>query len=176
VTLEYRRDGRTLSATIQPIFDKEGGPGRWMIGVYASFRVVVIQLPFPQALAESTRENIKGATLIYQFLRGIVERRMSPKSISGPIGIAQYAGAAARLGVWPFLSLMAMVSLNLAVINLLPVPILDGGVILMLLVEMTMRRDLSLRVKETLFKLGFVFLMVVMAFVIYNDIAKTLPG
>jgi regulator of sigma E protease len=138
--------------------------------------VVVIQLPFPQALAESTRENIKGATLIYQFLRGIVERRMSPKSISGPIGIAQYAGAAARLGVWPFLSLMAMVSLNLAVINLLPVPILDGGVILMLLVEMTMRRDLSLRVKETLFKLGFVFLMVVMAFVIYNDIAKTLPG
>jgi len=69
-----------------------------------------------------------------------------------------------------------MVSLNLAVINLLPVPILDGGVILMLLVEMTMRRDLSLRVKETLFKLGFVFLMVVMAFVIYNDIAKTLPG
>ena len=75
-----------------------------------------------------------------------------------------------------FLGLMAMVSLNLAVFNLLPIPILDGGVILMLLVEMTMRRDLSLRVKETLFKLGFVFLMVVMAFVIYNDIAKTLPG
>ena len=101
---------------------------------------------------------------------------MSPKSISGPIGIAHYAGDAAREGVLPFLGLMAMVSLNLAVINLLPIPILDGGVILMLLVEMVMRRDLSLRVKETLFKLGFVFLMVVMAFVIYNDIAKSLPG
>ena len=75
-----------------------------------------------------------------------------------------------------FLGLMAMVSLNLAVFNLLPIPILDGGVILMLLVEMLMRRDLSLRVKETVFKLGFVFLMAVMVFVLYNDISKMLPG
>jgi regulator of sigma E protease len=175
VTLDYRRDGRDYSATVQPIFDKTGGPGRWMIGVYPDFRVALIQLPFPNALSESVRQNVKSAGLIFQFLKGIAERRMSPKSISGPIGIAQYAGEAAREGVLPFLGLMAMVSLNLAVVNLLPIPILDGGVILMLLVEMVMRRDLSLRVKETLFKLGFVFLMVVMAFVIYNDIAK-LPG
>ena len=70
---------------------------------------------------------------------------------------------------------MAMVSLNLAIFNLLPIPILDGGVILLLLVEMIMRRDLSLRVKEAVFKLGFVFLMAIMAFVIYNDISKMLP-
>jgi regulator of sigma E protease len=176
VALEYRRDTRILSVTIQPIFDKAGGPGRWMIGVFPDYRVVLTQLPFPQALAESVRQNVKSATLIYQFLKGIAERRMSPRSISGPIGIAHFAGEAAREGVLPFLGLMAMVSLNLAVINLLPIPILDGGVILMLVVEMIMRRDLSLRVKETLFKLGFVFLMVVMAFVIYNDIAKSLPG
>lgn len=176
VTLDYRRDGRNYSVTVQPIFDKTGGQGRWMIGVYPDFRVVMTQLAFPQAMSESVRQNVKGATLIFQFLKGIAERRMSPKSISGPIGIAHYAGEAAREGVLPFLGLMAMVSLNLAVVNLLPIPILDGGVILMLLVEMIMRRDLSLRVKETLFKLGFVFLMVVMAFVIYNDIAKSLPG
>jgi regulator of sigma E protease len=176
VILDYRRDGHDYSVAVQPIFSKEGGPGRWMIGVYPDYRVVLTELPFPQALAESVRQNVKSATLIFQFLKGIAEQRMSPKSISGPIGIAHYAGEAAREGVLPFLSLMAMVSLNLAVINLLPIPILDGGVILMLLVEMIMRRDLSLRVKETLFKLGFVFLMVVMAFVIYNDIAKSLPG
>ena len=70
---------------------------------------------------------------------------------------------------------MAMVSLNLAIFNLLPIPILDGGVILMLLVEMLMRRDLSLRVKEAVFKVGFVFLMVVVVFVIYNDISKIFP-
>jgi regulator of sigma E protease len=176
VTLEYKRDGKMYSVSVQPIFSKEGGPGRWMIGVYPDYRVVMTVLPFPQALGESVRQNVKSATLIFQFLKGIAEHRMSPKSISGPIGIAHYAGEAAREGLLPFLALMAMVSLNLAVINLLPIPILDGGVILMLLVEMIMRRDLSLRVKETLFKLGFVFLMAVMAFVIYNDIAKTLPG
>ena len=176
VTLDYRRDGRTYSVSVQPIFSKEGGPGRWMIGVYPDYRVVMTVLPFPQALGESVRQNVKSAALIFQFLKGIAEHRMSPKSISGPIGIAHYAGTAAREGLLPFLALMAMVSLNLAVINLLPIPILDGGVILMLLVEMVMRRDLSLRVKETLFKLGFVFLMAVMAFVIYNDIAKTFPG
>ena len=67
---------------------------------------------------------------------------------------------------------MSMVSLNLAIFNLLPIPILDGGVILMLLIEMLMRRDLSLNVKEAVFKVGFVFIMVVVAFVIYNDILQ----
>jgi regulator of sigma E protease len=71
---------------------------------------------------------------------------------------------------------MAAVSLNLAVFNLLPIPILDGGTILMLAIEMVMRRDLSLQLKENIFKLGFVFLMMVVAFVLYNDISKLLPS
>jgi regulator of sigma E protease len=176
VILDYTREGRAESVTVQPIFDKAGGSGRWLIGVFPDFRVVLTQLALPQAFAESVKQNVKNASLIFQFIKGIVERRMSPKSISGPIGIAQLSGEAAREGVLPFLTLMAMVSLNLAVFNLLPIPILDGGVILMLLVEMIVRRDLSLRVKETVFKLGFVFLMAIMAFVIYNDISKILPG
>jgi regulator of sigma E protease len=71
---------------------------------------------------------------------------------------------------------MCMVSLNLAIFNLLPIPILDGGVILMLLVEMMMQRDLSLNVKEAVFKVGFVCIMVIVAFAIYNDISKILPA
>ena len=71
---------------------------------------------------------------------------------------------------------MAVVSLNLAVFNLLPIPILDGGVILVLLVEMAMQRELDQAVKEMVFKLGFVFLMAIVVFVLYNDIAKMLPG
>jgi regulator of sigma E protease len=70
---------------------------------------------------------------------------------------------------------MAAVSLNLAIFNLLPIPILDGGVMLMLLVEMLLRRDLSLRIKEAIVRVGFVFLMMVVVFVLYNDIAKMLP-
>ncbi|MCX6619475.1 MAG: site-2 protease family protein, partial [Acidobacteria bacterium] len=72
--------------------------------------------------------------------------------------------------------LMAMVSLNLAIFNLLPIPILDGGVIVLLLLEMVMRRDLSMQVTEAVFKLGFVFLMAVVVFVLYNDITKIIPA
>jgi regulator of sigma E protease len=97
---------------------------------------------------------------------------MSPKNLTGPIGIAQLSGEAAREGPSAFVLLMSMVSLNLAIFNLLPIPILDGGVILMLFVEMIMHRDLSLNVKEAVFKVGFVAIMVILVFAIYNDISR----
>jgi regulator of sigma E protease len=81
----------------------------------------------------------------------------------------------AREGPASFIIFMAAVSLQLFIFNLLPVPILDGGVILMLLIEMSMRRDLDLRVKEAVIRAGLVFLMMVVVFVIYNDISKILP-
>ena len=146
-----------------------------MIGVQMEPRVVFVKLALPEAVFQSVRHNLNNASLIYQFLRGLVERRMSPRQLEGPIRIAQLSGDAAREGASAFIGLMAMVSLNLAIFNLLPIPILDGGVILLLLVEMLMRRDLSLPVKETVIKLGFVFLMAVVVFVLYNDISKILP-
>jgi len=113
--------------------------------------------------------------LIVKSLEGIVQRKMSAKSLQGPIGIAQMSGDAAREGPIQYFLLMAAVSLNLAIFNLLPVPILDGGVMLMLFVEMLLRRDLDMKVKETVVKVGFVFLMFVVVFVIYNDISKIFP-
>jgi len=175
VTIVFERNGERRQVTMQPIYSSGGdGPERWMIGVLPQPRMVMTQLSLPEALRESIHQNIKGATLIFQFLRGIAEQRMSPKSIQGPIGIARLSGDAAREGAFAFFGLMAMVSLNLAIFNLLPIPILDGGVIMTLVIEMVMRRDLSLRVKETIFKLGFVFLMAVMVFVIFNDISNML--
>ncbi len=175
--IEYERNGQKQSVTVQPTYAKIDGPARWMIGVIPmpKYNVVNVSLSFPNALRESLRRNGKGALLIVNFLKGMVERRMSPKNITGPIGIAQLSGWAAREGAGTFIALMSDVSLNLAIFNLLPIPILDGGIILMLLVEMTMQRDLSLSVKEAVFKVGFVFIMVLVAFVIYNDIAKMLP-
>jgi regulator of sigma E protease len=175
VEILFSRQGVRDKAMVQPAYNTLQGPGRWMIGVQLEPRYVLIQLPLGQAFLESVRQNVRYGSLIYQFLRGIVERRMSPRSLEGPIRIAQLSGEAAREGPGAFVGLMAMVSLNLAIFNLLPIPILDGGVILLLLVEMIMRRDLSLQVKEAVFKLGFVFLMVVVAFVLYNDISKILP-
>jgi regulator of sigma E protease len=172
VEIVYSRNGQTAKTTVQPELTKSDGSDKWMIGVSLQPRVVFVSLAFPQALTESVRQNVKSAGFIYEFLRGIVERRMSPKSLEGPIRIAQLSGEAARQGPAVYLGLAAMLSLNLAIVNLLPIPILDGGVILLLLVEMFMRRDLSLRVKEAALKLGFVFLMGVVAFAIYNDISK----
>jgi len=172
VQIAYKRNGQTHQAAVTPAKKNMDGNEQWMIGVSLEPKLVITKLSFPEAIAESTRQNTKYAGLIYSMLRGIVEHRTSAKSLVGPIGIAQLSGEAAREGPIPFFGLMAMVSLNLAVVNMLPIPILDGGVILLLLIEMFMRRDLSLRVKETVFKLGFVFLMAVVAFVIYNDISK----
>jgi regulator of sigma E protease len=176
--IEYEREGRRISANVTPVFDKKDGPARWMIGVgpglkphYANTR-----LSLPAALEESLSENAKGATMIGKFLQGMVQRRMSPKNLTGPIGMIELSGDAARLGPSAFLGLMSMVSLNLAIFNLLPIPILDGGLILLLLVEMVMHRDLSLTVKEAVFKVGFVFIMLVVAFVLYNDISRYLPA
>ncbi|HLG95264.1 MAG TPA: RIP metalloprotease RseP [Bryobacteraceae bacterium] len=172
VEIVYSRNGQTHTVQVTPAMSNAEGADRWMIGVSLTPRVVFVSLPFPQALAESLRQNGKSTTFIYSFLRGVVERRMSPKSAAGPIGIAQMSGEAAREGPAAYLGLASVLSLNLAIVNLLPVPILDGGVILLLLIEIFMRRDLSLRVKEAALKLGFVFLMAVVAFAIYNDISK----
>jgi regulator of sigma E protease len=176
--IEYERAGQRYKVWVTPEFSKMDGPARWMIGVgpQQKLHIVTTQLGFAAALTESVRHNAKGAMLMVQFLKGMVERRISSKNLSGPIGIGVMAGDAARQGLTTFLTLMSMVSLQLAIFNLLPIPILDGGVILMLLVEMIMQRDLSLRVKEKVFQVGFVCIMVIVAFVIYNDISKILPA
>ncbi len=173
VPIVYNRGGQVGTLTVVPRYAQD--EKRWMIGVRQEERMEFIALPFPNALRESFLENARYATIIFQMLKGIVERRMSPRSLSGPVEMARASREAAEEGPMAFLGLMAMVSLNLAVFNLLPIPILDGGVILMLLVEMLMRRDLSMQVKEAVLKLGFVFLMVVVAFVLYSDISKILP-
>jgi len=176
----YIRNGQQHEVSVQPEYSRSDGQPRWMIGVrpLPKVKIITTRLAFPEALAESVRENEEGATLIVKVLQGMIERRMSTKTLTGPIGLGQLSGQAAKQGPSAYFSLMSMVSLNLAIFNLLPIPILDGGTILMLLIEMIMRRDLSLNVKELVFKVGFVFIMVLMAFVIFQDISKIVmpPG
>jgi regulator of sigma E protease len=176
--IEVLRNGLRQDVTVQPVYAKLDGPPRWMIGVgpQQKLKLITTRLSLPEALNESLRENAKDAVLFGQVVRGIVERRMSPKTIAGPIGIAQISGEAAREGPSAFVMLMAMLSMQLAILNLLPIPILDGATILMLFVEMIMQRDLSLNVKDAVLKVGFVFIMMLLAFVIYNDISRILPA
>lgn len=169
VDVTFVREGAFQKISVTPVATADtGGQGR--IGI--KFGYEVVKLPFPQAMVESVRWNSQRATLIFQVIDSIVERRMSPKTLEGPIGIAKRSKEAAHEGAVSFFDLMAMVSLNLAIFNLLPIPLLDGGVLLLLFIEIVIRRDMSLQFKEAVFKLGFVFLMMIVVFVLYNDISK----
>lgn len=179
VILEYQRGTVTHSVAMNPVYKSLEGTTRWMIGVSSDVKwnIQKTKLSFPAAFAESLRVNRRYGMLIVELLRGMIERRMPVKNLQGPVGIAQQATQAAQEGPATFLTLMSMVSLNLAILNLLPIPILDGAMILTLLIEMVMGRDISLNVKETMLKVGFVFLMMLMVFVLYNDIVRRItPG
>jgi regulator of sigma E protease len=175
VRLVVSRKGQQREVTVVPVRKEVEGQQRWMIGVEMQAKFEVVKLPFPQAAAEAVKTSAQNVKWIFRAIEGVVERRVSPKTFLGPVRIAQVSGEAAREGPATFIGLMALISVNLAVVNLMPIPIMDGGVILMLLIEMLLRRDLDLKVKEAVIKVGFVFLMVVLVFVIYNDISKILP-
>jgi regulator of sigma E protease len=97
------------------------------------------------------------------------------RTVDGPIGIMRATSDFWEQGWTALLALVAMISLNLGLMNLLPIPILDGGVMLLLLVEGVMRQDLSLAFKERVIQVSFVFLLTLMVFVLYNDVIKLLP-
>ena len=134
--------------------------------------VHVDRLPLGAAVTESSQENLKSAVMIRDVLKGMAERRVSPKSLQGPIGIGQQVGMAARDSIWTLLRLMAMISINLGIFNLLPIPILDGGMILFLLIESVMRRDINQQLKERVYQVAFVCLLVFAVMVIFNDVTK----
>lgn len=173
VQLDVLRKGQPQHLSVTPS-PNDNPKLPWHIGIGFRSPVQMVKLSFVPAFRESLQFNRQNATMIFQVLQSIVARRVSPKNLSGPIGIAQMSSEAAQEGLSTFLGLMAIVSLNLAIFNLLPIPILDGGTLLLLFIEMLLQREVSLQVKETVFKLGFVFLMMVVVFVIYNDISRIL--
>jgi regulator of sigma E protease len=179
VQLTVVRDGQTLNFQVQPVLAKTESPSekRYRIGFQNAAEMKVSQLSFTEAFHHSLEENKKNSVLIMHLVEKLVERKISMRAVSGPIGIAQQAGEAAQEKGWiPLLLLTCGISLNLGIFNLLPIPILDGGVILLLFVESLMRRDISLHIKERIYQAAFVFLVLFAAMVIYNDLAKTLPG
>jgi len=151
--------------------------GRRIVGIERFVTpTVMIKETFDDALRRSINKNAEYGTLIFQVLGKLVTRQASMKSLDGPIGIARVAGQSYEAGFAPLLMLMAMISLNLGLMNLLPIPILDGGVMILLIVEAVMGHDLSLALKERIVQVSFVFLLTLMGFVIYNDVMKLLPA
>ncbi|MGA6987443.1 MAG: RIP metalloprotease RseP [Terriglobales bacterium] len=172
------RNGQKFTFKVQPILSAGNPPGemRYRIGL-ASNPTKVVKLPFPEAVRRSVAECVKNSSLILELLQKMVQHKVSMRQVDGPIGIGSAVGAAAREEGWtPLLFVSAIISLNLGVMNLLPIPILDGGVILLLLIESLMQREISLPIKERIYQAAFVFLVLFAVTVIYNDIVKTLPG
>ena len=168
MTVSVSRDGATRDLAITP--GKKGQNG--YLGVMPVDETRSIKPTAMQALSMSLRHNVQTAGLILETVWGLITRETSPKQLMGPVAIAQLSGESAQLGLIALLSLMAMISLNLGLVNLLPIPILDGGHIFIMALEGIARRDFSMRVKEKMLMAGFVLLMMLMVTVIYNDLTR----
>jgi regulator of sigma E protease len=175
VQITVIRHGQSQTFTIQPVLaDLTGGEKRYRVGI-TSNPTKVVSLPLGAAFARSLERNKQGSLLILELLKKMVQRKMSIRAIEGPIGIGRAAGdAAVKKGWTPLLELTSAISLNLGIFNLLPIPIMDGGVILLLFVESLMRKDISMPIKERIYQAAFVFLVLFAVMVIYNDLIKTL--
>ncbi len=168
------RQGQQLTLPITP---KKLPGGNGEVGYRLGFQTSpmpsdVVHLPFGQAVRQSLRDCADNSTLILRVLKGMFTRQVAVKSVSGPVGMAQMIDVAAKNGSWTLLGLMSMISINLGILNLMPFPVLDGGMILFLLIEAAMRRDVNQMVKERVYQVAFVCLILVAVLVMYNDITK----
>lgn len=170
VDVQVVRDGQTVVVPVVP--KNEGGAGK--IGVQIGF----YQRYSPgRAIVESVRYNVQTVEDTFRILGKIFTRELSAKgALAGPIEIAAQSGNAARRGFKDLLLLMGFISMSIAIMNLMPIPILDGGQIFILGVEGVIRRDLSMRLKEIISQVGFVMILLLMFVVIYFDLMKHLPA
>jgi regulator of sigma E protease len=173
--LTILRNGATLPLQITPqLADVGDGTKDYRLGFsYLPPPVKVERLPLGKAMAASWQFNKKNSLLIVEVLKRLFTRQVSVKSLQSPIGIGQDIHQAAQMPGWmPLIRLMSAISLNLGIFNLLPIPILDGGMILFLLIETIMRRDVNQQVKERIYQVAFVCILAFFAFVIFNDLTR----
>jgi regulator of sigma E protease len=168
MTLEIEREGGELSVDVTP--RSEDGKGR--LGVHLGLPSVHRDLGVIEAFQAALDENLSNSLMLFHVLKRMITREVPLRTVSGPIGIAQVAKTALSDSPRTFIWLMGFFSLQLGILNLLPIPVLDGGHIMILGIEGLIRRELSDRLKERVMQFGFVFLLAFMSVVIYLDILK----
>ncbi len=173
--IAYRRDGQTRVTQIQPRHDPDGS---WKVGVSvaADLKEVTERFPPGQAVVEGWRLVERDFRTTLAILGRLFVGRASLKTMSGPLDIAKFSGEAARTGAVPLVAFMAAISLQLAIFNILPIPVLDGGHLFLLTIEGAVRRDFSLAVKERILQVGFLMILALMSVILYNDLAKNMPA
>ncbi len=173
IQFTVQRDGKNISFDITPMRGLSmDGSSVWQVGVSPKVQEKFERQSILTAAKVATVQTTVGIKEIGMVLGGLFTGKVKIRQLTSVVGIARESGRAAKRGPVDLIWLMAVISLNLGLLNLLPIPILDGGHVLMLAIEGILRRDLSLAVKERFVQVGLVFLLGIFAFVMYSDIFK----
>jgi len=172
ITLTVLRGTEELEIAVTP----RGEKGEAKIGVPLIPPSKIEHLGPVAAFSTATRECKRMTFETFRIIGRLLTGKTSVKQVSGPIGIAQISGEAARSGLDSLIWFMGLISLQLGIFNLLPIPILDGGHLTIIGFESIIRRDLSLKIKERILEVGFYALILLMVVVLFNDIVKILPN
>lgn len=166
------REGRRIPLKIQPVYSAEAG--RWIIGIVTNRRSIgpqeVYRYGFLESIVLGTKENIKLAKLTFEVLYRLVTLKLSYKVLGGPIVIAKVSAEAAALGLANFLYFMAFLSLQLSILNILPIPVLDGGHLFFIGLEAIRRRPVGIKIRSIANQAGFVILVTFMVLITLKDI------
>jgi regulator of sigma E protease len=174
--VDVRRNGKMVALEIQPAQQKdEDGHLAWKIGAGNEGQWAYRRMNLLTSLKESSLGTVDVTWKVIGVVGKLFSGKMSVSQLMGPVGIADMAGQAVQEGAFAVVSLMAVISLELGILNLLPIPILDGGHLFLLTVEGIRRKDLSLAFKERFIQVGFVFILVLFSIVMYHDILRLLP-
>lgn len=173
IRIEFLRGGTKQETMVSP--RREGDSWKIGVKVAADLPEVLERFPVGQSFVEGWRRLRTDFRVTLLTLGRLFRGKASMKSMSGPLDIAKFSGAAARTSPISLVALMAAISLQLGIFNLLPIPVLDGGHLFLLTVEGAVRRDFSLRVKERILQVGFLMIVALLVVVLYNDLAKNLP-
>ncbi len=165
------RGGQVLSLPVTP--RKEGDVGK--IGISQAAKSVIKKYGFFAAIGHSFQENLKNVFLVIRFIKDLFTGEASTRQLGGPLEIASFSYAAFRMGWTALLAWIAVISLQLGVLNLFPIPVFDGGQIFVLIIESTFRRDLGPKARQIWMSIGFVIFVFLIVFVVLNDIVKRLP-
>ena len=166
------RNGQSVTLHITP--RREGKVGK--IGIIQSSKSVIKKYAFLPAIRESIKSNAQLFFMVIDVIRNLVTGQVSTKQLGGPIKIASLSYDFIRAGFMTFIGWIALISLQLGVLNLFPIPVFDGGQLFVLILEGLFRRDLSPKAKQIWMQIGFVIFILLIAFVILNDIANSLPN
>jgi regulator of sigma E protease len=166
------RNGNLLKKVITPVTSTENGRTDYLIGIQRQMETSFKRFAFPEAVKIGAGQAVEWVDLTLVFVKKLIFGNVSTKNIGGPITVVQWAGRAAQTDLSSILSMLAFLSIQLGILNLFPIPILDGGHLMFNFYELVFRRPLSLRVREIAQQVGLVLIVLLMALAFYNDIVR----